>query len=200
MTTYDKPLSPQESLSLIAEAISKTKDNIKENSFPFLLWGWLIAVASFSYFLLQQYTSFRFYFIPFPVFVAVGMITTVIWYLKQKSTSATESYLNYFLSRMWLVLGINFLAVVFISVSQNLTPFTYTLILAAIGTLVSGLVMKFTPLTIGGVIFLVSALTCIYIPDDYKVLLHGAAIVSGYLIPGYLLKNEKHNGRAIQRA
>jgi general stress protein CsbA len=198
MTTYDKPFSPQESLSLITEAISKTKENIKENSFPFLLWGWLITIASFSYFLLQQYTGFRFYFIPFPVLVAAGIIATVIWYAKQKSTSATETYLNYFLSRMWLVLGINFLAVVFINVSQNLTPFTYTLMLAAIGTLVSGLIMKFTPLTIGGVIFLASALISIYIPDDYKALLHGVAMVAGYLIPGYLLKNKKHNGSTLQ--
>ncbi len=197
MATYDKPLSPQESLLLVTETISKTKENIKENSFPFLLWGWLITIASFSYFLLQQYTSFRFYFIPFPVFVAAGIITTTIWYSKQKSTTATETYLNYFLSRMWLVLGIGFLAVVFINVSQNLTPFTYTLIIAAIGTLVSGLVMKFSPLTIGGVVFLVSALICIYIPDDYKALLHGVAVVAGYLIPGYLLKNKKYNGRTI---
>ena len=197
MTAYEKPLSAQESLLLITEAISKTKENIKENSFPFLLWGWLITIASFSYFLLQQFTSFRLYFIPFPILVAAGIATTVFWYSKQKTASATETYLNYFLSRLWLVLGINFLAVVFINVSQNLTPFTYTLIIAAIGTLVSGLAMKFRPLTIGGGIFLLSALISIYIPNDYKALLHGVAIIAGYLIPGYLLKNEKQNGRTV---
>lgn len=198
MTTYEPPLSPQESLSLITEAISKTKDNIRNNSFPFLLWGWLIPVASFSYFMLQQYTNYRFYFIPFPVLVAVGIIATIRWYLKQKTISATETYLTYFLTRMWLVLGISFLAVVFINVSKTLPPFTYTLVIAAIGTLVSGLVMKFKPLTTGGVLFLISALVSIYVPDDYKALLHGMAIVVGYLIPGYLLKNNKHNGSAFQ--
>ena len=191
MTSCDKPLSPHESLSLITEAISKTKENIRDNSFPLLLWGWLIATASFAYFLLQQYTHSRFYFIPFPVLAAVGIITTIIWYSNQKSASPTETYLNFFLSRMWLVLGVSFLGVVFVSVSQNLMPFTYTLMVAAIGTIVSGLVMKFTPLTIGGTLLLISALISIYIPDHYKALLHGAAIVSGYLIPGYLLKNTK---------
>lgn len=191
MTTYENPLSPQESLSVIAEAITKTKENIKDNSFPFLLWGWLIAVASFSFFLLHQYTTFQYYFLPFPVLATAGIIITVIWYSKQKSASPTETYINHFLSRLWLVIGISFIAVVFINVSQNLPPFTYTLIVAAIGTLVSGLVMKFTPLTAGGILFLISAFTSIYISDDYKVLLHGVAIVAGYLIPGYLLKKEK---------
>jgi hypothetical protein len=191
MTTYENPLSPQESLSVIANAITKTKENIKDNSFPFLLWGWLIAIANFSFFILHQYTTFQYYFIPFPVLATAGIIITVTWYSKQKSASPTETYINHFLSRLWLVLGICFIAVVFINVSQNLPPFTYTLIVAAIGTLVSGLVMKFTPLTAGGILFLISALISIYISDDYKVLLHGVSIVAGYLIPGYLLKNEK---------
>jgi hypothetical protein len=191
MSTSEPLLSPEESLKVITEAIDKTKDNFKANGSYFLLWGWLVAIASFSFFLLQQYTTFPYYFISFPVLGAAGIITTVIWYLKSKSTSPTETYLNYFLSRMWLVLGICFIMVVFINVSQNLPPFTYTLIVAAIGTMVSGLVMKFWPLTAGGILFLISALISIYIPDDYKVLLHGVAIIAGYLIPGYLLLNEK---------
>jgi hypothetical protein len=90
---------------------------------------------------------------------------------------------------MWLVLGLSFFVVVFISVSQNHLPFTYTLIIAAIGTLASGLIMKFNPLIIGGTIFFVAAIASVYVADDYKVLLHGASIIFGYLIPGYLLKS-----------
>lgn len=39
MTTEEKSLTPQESLQLITDAIAMTKENIKQNSFPFLLWG-----------------------------------------------------------------------------------------------------------------------------------------------------------------
>jgi hypothetical protein len=190
MTTEEKPLSPKESLQLITDAIVRTKENIKKNSFPFLLWGWLIAIASFSFFLLHQYTSFQYFFLPFPVLVLTGIICTIIFYKNAISTS-TISYLNNFLYKMWLVIGISFIVVVFINVSQSHLPFTYTLLLAAIGTLLSGLVMKFTPMTIGGILFFISTIVSIYVPDDFKPLLTGMAIICGYLVPGYLLKSTK---------
>jgi hypothetical protein len=188
MTTEEKSLSPEESLQLITDAITRTKESIRENSFPFLLWGWLITAASFSFFLLHQYTLFQYYFLPFPVLAIAGVLVTIFYYRKRISSS-TVSYLSNFLYRMWLVLGISFFVVVFISISQNHLPFTYTLVIAAIGTLASGLIMKFKPLIIGGTIFFAAAIVSVYVADDYKVLLHGVAIIFGYLVPGYLLKS-----------
>jgi len=187
MATEEKSLSPQESLQLITDAIIRTRESIKENSFPFLLWGWLITIASFSFFLLQQYTLSEYYFMPFPVLAIAGVIITIIYYRKRISNS-TVSYLSNFLYKMWFVLGLSFFVVVFISVSQNHLPFTYTLVIAAVGTLASGLIMKFNPLIMGGTIFFVAAIANVYVADDYKVLLHGVSIIFGYLIPGYLLK------------
>lgn len=186
----EQTLTPQESLNVIAEAITKTKENFQENSFGFLLWGWLIATASIACFILHQYTQFQYYFIPFPILAAIGIISTII-FLKRKNSASTLSYTSYFINKMWTVLGLGFITVVFINVSQGNMPFTYTLLIAGIGTLISGLVMKFQPLVIGGILFLASAIASIYISDDYKPLLHGIAVVTGYLIPGYLLKNSK---------
>jgi hypothetical protein len=188
MEPEEKNISHLESLHVITDAISRTKDNFRENSFYFLLWGWLIAIASFTFFVLRQYTTFHLFFIPMPIAATLGGIVTVVRYLKHRAVAPTEGYLTYFLSRLWLVLGLNFIVVVYINISQNLQPFTYTLILAGIGTFVSGLVMKFRPMTIGGIVCLISAVITVYIVPDYKVLLHGAAIIAGYLIPGYLLK------------
>jgi len=189
--TQEKNLSALESLQVITEAISKTKEDFKENSFYFMLWGWLIALASFSFFVLHQYTAFQYYFLPFPVLVAAGIITTLTWFFKRKSAHPTEGYLNYFLSRMWLVIGISFIIMVFVAVSQKLQPFLFTLIIAAMGTLVSGLAMKFKPLITGGILFFIAAVIGLYIPAGYQPALFGTAIIAGYLIPGYLLKSAK---------
>jgi len=40
-------------------------------------------------------------------------------------------------------------------------------------------------------LLLISAISSIYVVDEYKPLLHGIAIIIGYLIPGYLLKKSK---------
>ena len=192
----EKPLSAEDSINIIMDAIGKKKENIKENSFYFLLWGWVVSIASFSFFLLQRYTSFPYFFLPFPVLGSIALTITVIYYLRNKSTT-TQTYFGYFLSRLWMVLAVCFITVVFINVSRKLPPFTDTLIIACIGTLVSGWVMKFQPLIIGGIVFLISAIVSIYIPDEYKALLHGVAIVIGYLIPGYLLKKQHHDGGKV---
>jgi hypothetical protein len=189
--TNEKSISALESLQVITEAISKTKEDFRENSFYFILWGWLIALASFSFFVLHQYTAFQYYFLPFPVLVAAGIITTLTWFFKRKSAHPTEGYLNYFLSRMWLVVGISFIIVVFVAVAQKLPPFLYTSIIAAIGTLVSGLAMKFNALITGGILFFIAAVVGVYIPVGYEPALFGAAVIAGYLIPGYLLKSAK---------
>jgi hypothetical protein len=188
MNPEEKDLTHLESLQIIADAMRRTRENFKENSFYFMLWGWLIAIASFAFFVLHRYTDFEFYFILFPILSGVGIIVSIRHYQKQRSAAPTESYWSYFLSRLWLVLGICFIVVVFINVSQGLTPFTYTLILAAIGTLVSGLVMQFKPMIAGGIIFLLAAIASIFVAEDYSALLHGAAVIAGYLIPGYLLR------------
>lgn len=189
--TSEKILTPQESLAVIQEAISKTKDDFRSNSFYFLLWGWLIALASVSFFVLHEYTAFKYYFLPFPILVLTGIIISLTWYLRQRSAAPTETYSGYFFNRLWLVLGIGFVVVVFVSVSQKLPPFLFTLVIAAIGTLLSGLSMQFKPLIIGGVLFFMAAVVGVYIPDTFKPLLLGVMIILGYLVPGYLLKSAK---------
>jgi hypothetical protein len=185
---HERQLTPLESMEVIVRAIERTKDDIRANSFYFLLWGWLIAIASFGFFALMMFVDTILFFLPFPVLATVGFITTFVHYSKRKRL-ATESYLTFFLNRMWAVLGVALLMVVFINVSAGQMPFTYTLLLGGIGTLVSGWTMKFRPLVFGGIVFLVTSLASVYVPLEYKALLHGVAIITGYLVPGYLLKN-----------
>lgn len=184
----ERTLLPQESLAVIADAIRKTKDNFRENSRFFLLWGWLIAAASVAFFLLREYAGTRFFFLPFPILVVAGIVTSVIWYRQLRAEAPTETYFGYFFNRMWLVLGVSFVLVVFVSLSRGWTPFLYTLVVAGIGTLISGLAMKFKPLVWGGVFFFAAAIAGIYLPNAGLPLLNGVAMIGGYLIPGYLLK------------
>jgi hypothetical protein len=185
-------LNPSESLKLISDVIIKTKEQYRQNSFYFLLWGWLIASASFCFFVLQYYLHFRYFFLPFPVLVSTGIAITLLRYFRQKALQPSETYGNFFISRLWLVLGISFIVVVFISLSLHLLPFLFMLIIAGIGTLVSGLSMRFKPLITGGVLFFAAALAGIFVPDSFKVLLFACAIIAGYLLPGYLLQIAKN--------
>jgi len=180
-------IDPVESLGIISDAILRTRENIKQNSYPFLLWGWLVASASFLFFILAKFTPFEYYFLPFPIFAAIGVVATIVFY-KKRLMPTTQTYLQYFLSRLWMILGLSFFLTVFVSVQQGLAPFAFTLIIAGIGTLVSGMIMKFRPLIWGGILFFVASIFCVFVANDLKVLVHGMAIVAGYIVPGYLLR------------
>jgi hypothetical protein len=187
MEPIENELTPIQSMQMITEVIAKTKENIKSHSYPFLLWGWLMASASLLFFVLHTYTSFTLYFLPFPVLAITGIILTIRYYTGSKM--GAETYLSFYLKRLWLVLGIGFILVVVINVSCHNPPFTYTLLIAGIGTMASGLVLRFRPLVVGGSLFLAFSLVSVVTPDTYKPLLQAAAVVVGYLIPGYQLKN-----------
>lgn len=180
-------LTPQQSLALISDVISQTKENIKNHSFIFLLWGWTLTLASLARFFLETQTDFEYYFLPFPILVGIAIIITIFHHRRKVS----ETYLNSFIKKLWMALAVGFMVTVFVSVYQKVEPFTYTLILAAIGTSITGSTMKFKPFIIGGAFFLFFAICCVFIPDSYKALVHGIAIIIGYLIPGYLLKKTK---------
>jgi hypothetical protein len=187
MESFENELKPSESLQLIVDVIGRTRENLKEHGYLFLLWGWLIAIASILFFLLHTYTSFRLYFLPFPILALTGIIVTLVSWSKRSRTS--ETYIGYYLKRLWQALGLGFIVVVFINVVEGHPPFTYTILLGGIGTLVSGLVLKFRPLIIGGLIFIALTIVSIFVTDVYAPLLQAVAVVAGYLIPGYLLKN-----------
>jgi len=183
----EQSFTTEQSLELISNMISKAKDNFRENSFLFLLWGWLLSAASLTRFLLDITAEAEYSYAPFPIMAAVGIVITLMYY--SKKSQGAETHLNYFLRKLWTILIIGFVLTVFISVHQNTDPTVYILIIEGIGTAVSGMVTKFTPLKLGGCIFFTAAVLALFVPGEYKTLVHGAAIIAGFIIPGYLLKN-----------
>ncbi len=53
METNEKVLKPEESLQIIEKMINRTKENIHENSFYFLLWGWIVLLVNLGQIILK---------------------------------------------------------------------------------------------------------------------------------------------------
>ena len=184
-------LNPTESLSIISKAISQTKENFKGQSFYFLMWGWIIAIASFCNYLLISFTEFRQDYLPWLILIPMGWAISIVYSVKKERTKQYETYFEVFLKYLWIVLGATFMVSVFISISLKIQPAVFLLLIAGIGTVVSGLIMKFKPLTIGGVLFFVFAIASIYVDKSSTLLINTIAVITGYLIPAYLLKKSK---------
>lgn len=181
-------LSPKESLDIISDAIQKTKENIKEQSFYYLVWGWLCAIAAIMNYFILNFTTFKYPYLPWAILMPLGGIITMVYSIKYYKYKSYETYLNVFLKYLWIVLGVSFILTVFISLILKISPTVFVLLLAGIGTLISGLTMKFKPLIWGGILFIVFSLTSIFVDDSLKLLIYAVAIIIGYLIPAYILK------------
>ena len=183
-------LNPTESLKVISEAINQTKENIKGQSFYYILWGWIVSIASFSDYLLLL-ADFKQSYLPWLILIPIGWIVSITYSIKKEKSLKYETYLDVFLKNLWIVIGISFIGIIFISFSLKVNPTSYILLLAGIGTLVSGLTMKFKPLSIGGILLFIFSIVSLFVENDETLLVNGIAIIFGYLIPAYLLKKSE---------
>jgi hypothetical protein len=192
MENNEKVMTGEESLRVISEMINRTKVNIRQGIFHLLFWGWLIIFCSISAWLLERFTEIS---NPWNVWFLVipgAFVSFIYGYMKgKKSLFHTYADMLY----MWTWIGFFIAAVVlFIITSDRMESVApYILTLAGIPTFISGFIIKFKPLILGSITFWIFALIAYFAGPSAGQLFVPAAMLTGYLIPGYMLKNRVDN-------
>ena len=70
----------------------------------------------------------------------------------------------------------------------DLNPWFFFPLVAGIGTIVSGVVLKFNPLIFGGMVLIGFPFYSVLVNGSSLLLLYAAVIMVSYLVPGYALK------------
>lgn len=190
----EENFSAQESLQLIQSMIAKAKDNLGKNNFYFLLWGWVTFLAIIAQFLLKVVFKWEHHYFVWLVVIPT-MIITIIYSSQKAKRLRVRTYIGESMSSLWMGIGISFFVLSFIiSNSQQGWFFAYPffILFYGLGTFVSGRILKFSPLVIGGIINWVLAILCVYVDFDYQLLIAAAAILTSYIIPGHLLGIKKN--------
>ncbi len=185
--------SPQQSLQLIQSMIAKTKSDIGANRYYFLLWGWIVFGAILTQFFLKVVFKYQHHYAVWLVtFVAVAL---TIWRNKHDDKkSGVRTYIGDSIGYLWMGLGISFFVMTFIiSVSIGwLHAWPFMILMYGVGTFISGKILQFSPMVVGGIINWIIAAACPFVAYDYQLLLAAAAIAVSYIIPAYLIKKEKN--------
>jgi dolichol kinase len=71
--------------------------------------------------------------------------------------------------------------------------YTVLMLLYGLGTLITGTVIRFAPLIVGGIIAWVCAALLVWVNFPEALLVLGVSVLAGYIIPGYLLKTKREN-------
>ena len=187
MENEEKLMTGEESLRVISDMISKTRVSVTQASFHLLLWGWLIFACSLSEFLLWKYAGWAdSWYVWFAVIAGV-VASFAYGFAKGKRerifTYGTKIY-------VWTWIAFFWASVIFFIVFPLETGDVakYMLLMAGIPLLISGVVLNFRPMMLGAAAFWLLALVAHFGGDTVSGLAMPAAMIIGYLIPGYLLR------------
>lgn len=202
----EKKLTQQESISIIAEMISRTKDRYIGDGNIMLMWGWLtIAVTGLVWaalaLTLNPVWNWLWFLIPI-----IGGIATPIMAKKSERARGVKTYSDKISSQIWLAVGLIAAAAIIVCLGFNFAGiytwslmFIYALIIVPLAEIAQGLIVREKSLVVGGAfgiavgLFTASCLVCHITLYAYWFLpAFMLAFACMMLIPGYVINRKAH--------
>ena len=191
----EKNLTEQESLLIIQQMINTAKQQQSDSGKGWILWGWLLFLASvFTYINLQTgWVSTYFFWNLFGGVSLLLLLFSVIRYFFFRKTERVKTYtgelfqklnVGFFISIMFIIVAIN----------KGVDPIKgFPLLIGLYGfwVLIYGTALDFKPSIIAAYITWALGFAGLFVKSfDTIMLLHGAAVLCGYIIPGYIANRE----------
>ncbi|MFZ5940899.1 MAG: hypothetical protein ACOYXB_10020 [Bacteroidota bacterium] len=186
-------------MTIISKAISDVRTSFRETSKVFLLWGWILTLASFSNFIILKILHAReayqlmgiYSFGTWIVFAIAGFIILYFMQRRVKRVKKVYSHLDGYIKSLWTISAVSFILAALICTKMEVLPPPFMLLIGGLATTATGLFIKFRPLIIGGIVFFAGAIASTFVSFEYIALLVGLTVIGGYLVPGYILRSSK---------
>ncbi len=189
MNTSDTINSTEESLAIIRQMIRQTRGNMKSGGFYFILWGWVALIGNLAHYALAAFTDYEHPYIVWLISIPAWGVS--MWYGRQQANKArVVNYTDKLILWTWVGFAISILVIVFSGKFGTLIP-SLILIFAGMATFITGCISRYKPIIYGGSMFWIFAAVAMAVSPLHSLLVSAAAIVVGYLIPGYMLKNHR---------
>jgi hypothetical protein len=185
----ETPMTAEQSLALITRMIDQAKGNVQRNAFYFLFWGWVILIANLGMFILIK--------LNYPHPYVVWSITIPAWgytiynSIRRRKSGTTATHLDGISAWLWITFGVCVFTLVGFGYRINFQINPVILLFCSVPTFMSGVILRFNPLKVGGVMFWLFAIISFIFANEYQFISGAAAIAFGYLVPGYLLRRKE---------
>ena len=189
MNDDKKVMTEAESLSLIAGMINQAKNRFSENGHLYLLWGWVVFVCSIAHFVCITYNLLQH---PEIVWSAtwLAVIYQIVFLSRLKKKNKVRTYTDEIVGYIWLSFALMMFITIFL-LSKNdafVTMYPMFLVLYGMPTFLCGIIFRFTALKFGGLCCWALAVAAAFIRWDYQLLILALAVLTAWIIPGYLLR------------
>jgi len=198
----NKILTEQESLNIINEMISQTREYFQKGAAnASIFWGYYIAAIALLNFILLQIPdiarySYSVWFLTIPgIFVSVS--------ISRKKNILVKTHINTIINHIWIAFGISnviFIGILYISataVTIPALPIIITpiiLIMMGIAQYATAAACKFKLYVYSAMIFWTGALICALTyftgRSDYQFIVMAVCMVAGFIIPGHILNSK----------
>ena len=193
METND--MTPEKSLQLISEAISKSRRDFEKNSgTPMIIWGITVLVFSLIIWLVLRSTENPMWNLLWFAVPAFGWPATRIL-TKDKKVNGAKNFINGTIGQVWIGYGIFAVATALILVftmPQLTAPVNIAML--GYGTFMTGMLLKNRYIMAGGIITGIGGVAALAILKTYDAtLIFTMASLTSLIIPGMMMnRNNKY--------
>jgi hypothetical protein len=187
-------LNETQSLLVIKEMIQVSKNKLKRDGILFIVWGWALFFVSITGFIERSFAlTFgiqKFLNVMEITFPLIAVIFSVYYLIKE--SRKVQTYIGISLRYVWISL---FVCMVLVNLIQNnvLHSINFELqhpifmVLMAYAVTVTGGILRYRLIIIGGVIFGILALTASYLKLPEQLLVESVAWIISFIVPGHIL-------------
>lgn len=187
-------LNETQSLLVIKEMIQVSKNKLKQDGILFFVWGWvLFFVSTTGYIERVLALTFGIKKVLNVLGIALPLVALIfsVYYLIKESKKV-QTYIGISLRYVWISL---FVCMVLVNLIQFnvLHSINFELqhpifmVLMAFAVTVTGGILRYRLIIIGGVIFGILALTASYLKLQEQLLVESVAWIISFIVPGHIL-------------
>jgi len=186
-------MQANEEIRFIKEMIERTREITAGSWMFFLIWGIVAILGVAGMYVLVFFEKYSWIWLNWVVFVAVGVIFTMVYGAKLERRKGVRTYANNTTAHLSIACGMGFILVGFIFPLLKL--YTWGLIavlislIAGIFVFVMGGIYEWSLLKWCGVIWWAGALGMVFVHENYRALFFIPLILIGYIMPALILRS-----------
>ena len=181
-------LNPSESLNIITEMVDQARFNFSKNAFYFIMWGILLTGASAFQIAALQLDLTNYFWIGWPIVGLLGGVISAIKAQKIAAEQGHQTHIDKMYGMIWIIYFITLILLIPALVSNHMDPAGYIMILTGLPTVLTGKLIRFNALVVGGVSFWIIGIAAIFFLPELATVLFIGSMITGYLIPGFMMR------------
>lgn len=186
----DKRISEKESLELITRMIRETQENTaRYGAYPLLIWGYTTVIVSMTVWFLYTYTgAWQWNLLWFALPVIAGPLT--VFFNRKDEKKGAQNYIDRITGQIWMVFGIVGFVLSCFSFFVNVPILFVVSLLMGMGSTLTGLVCKYKPLSVAGVIGTALSFSMLFLQGSGVYLIFAGIFIVMMIIPGHIMNKD----------